>query len=62
MQAFRNPDAITLAAVTWLAAGLVLLVLTPLPARDVHYGWSPAFWLLAAPAALLLSRHCARLF
>ncbi|HEX7129498.1 MAG TPA: hypothetical protein VF217_05430 [Rhodanobacteraceae bacterium] len=65
MQTFRNvrrePDALTLAAIAWLAAGLVLLGLTPLPLHDPRYGWSLAFWLLVAPVVLLASRHCARL-
>lgn len=52
----REPDALTLAAVTWLAAGLVLLGLTPLPLHDPRYGWSLAFWLLAAPSAILAAR------
>jgi hypothetical protein len=59
MQTFRKPrepDALTLAAATWLAAGLVLLGLTPLPLHDPHYGWSLAFWLVAAPAAILATR------
>lgn len=60
MQVFRNPhrdpDALTLAAGTWLAAGLVLLGLTPLPLHDPRYGWSVAFWLLVAPAAVLATR------
>ena len=60
MQTLRNPrrepDALTLAAMTWLAAGLVLLGLTPLPLHDPHYGWSLAFWLLAAPSAILLAK------
>ena len=52
----RQPDALTLAAAGWLAAGVVLLFLTPLPAHDVRTGWSSAFWLLAAPAAVLAIR------
>ena len=56
MQTFRNPDVLTLAAATWLAAGLVLLFLTPVPAHDTKHGWSIAFWLLAAPAAVLTAR------
>ncbi|MGN6312506.1 MAG: hypothetical protein ACTHMO_01960 [Rhodanobacteraceae bacterium] len=66
MQTFRdprrNPDALTLAAATWLATGLVLLGLTPLPLHDPRYGWSLAFWLLVAPVVLLTSRHYARFF
>ncbi|MGH8213113.1 MAG: hypothetical protein ACREPP_07810 [Rhodanobacteraceae bacterium] len=60
MRILRNsnpqPDALTLAAATWLAAGVVLLLLTPLPAHDARTGWSIAFWLLAAPAAVLAIR------
>jgi hypothetical protein len=56
----RNPDALTLAAATWLAAGLVLLGLTPLPLHDPRYGWSLAFWLLAAPSAVLAARSIVR--
>lgn len=50
------PDPITLAAATWLACGIVLLGLTPLPLRDATLGWSPAFWGLAAPLVVLLVR------
>lgn len=50
-------DALTLAAATWLACGLVLFGLTPLPWRDATLGWSPAFWLLAAPLVLLVARR-----
>lgn len=46
-----NP--LTLAAGTWLAAGIVLFGLTPLPLRDAQWGWTPAFWLLLAPALIL---------
>ncbi|TAN05933.1 MAG: hypothetical protein EPN38_09870 [Rhodanobacteraceae bacterium] len=53
-------DALTLTAATWLAAGGVLLGLTPLPLHDPTLGWSPAFWLLAAPAVLLVARHWLR--
>ena len=52
----REPDALTLAAVAWLAAGLVLLGLTPLPAHDAQHGWSTAFWLVAAPLAVLIAQ------
>lgn len=51
------PDPITLGAVTWLACGIVLLVLTPLPLRDADLGWSFAFWALAAPSLVLLARR-----
>ncbi|GEM_PF-1957374 len=50
---FPEPDAITLAAGTWLACGIVLLGLTPLPAHDAGWGWSPLFWLLIAPLSIL---------
>jgi hypothetical protein len=52
----REPDALTLTAAAWLAAGIVLFGLTPLPLHTPHYGWSLAFWLLAAPAAVLATR------
>ena len=50
-------DTLTLAAATWLACGLMLFGLTPLPWRDATLGWSPAFWLLAAPCVLLVARR-----
>ncbi|HEX5354348.1 MAG TPA: hypothetical protein VFW60_09725 [Rhodanobacteraceae bacterium] len=54
-------DPLTLAAATWLACGIVLLGLTPLPLHDATLGWSPAFWLLVAPSLLLVARRmCAR--
>jgi hypothetical protein len=55
---FPSPeqDPLTLAAGTWLACGVVLYGLTPLPLRDAALGWSPAFWLLGAPCLLLVAR------
>src|SRR5574337_921736 len=53
----HQPDPLTLAAATWLACGIVLLGLTPLPLHDPILGWSPAFWLLAAPGLLLIARR-----
>jgi hypothetical protein len=50
-------DPLTLAAATWLACGIVLLGLTPLPLRDATLGWSPAFWLVAAPFLLLVAKR-----
>jgi len=50
-------DVLTLAAATWLACGVVLFGLTPLPWRDATFGWSPAFWLVAAPCLLLAARR-----
>lgn len=55
--AVPQPDVLTLAAVTWLACGAVLLGMTPLPLHDATFGWSPAFWLLLAPALLLCARR-----
>ena len=49
-------DPLTLAAGTWLASGMVLYGLTPLPLHDAALGWSPAFWLLAAPCLLLVAK------
>lgn len=48
-------DALTLGAGTWLAIGLVLLVLTPLPLHVARYGWSLAFWLIGAPVVILVA-------
>lgn len=53
----RAPDTLTMIAATWLASGCVLLGLTPLPWHDATLGWTPAFWLLAAPCLLLLARR-----
>lgn len=50
-------DPIILAVATWFACGIVLLGLTPLPLHTAALGWSPAFWLVAAPAVLLVARH-----
>jgi hypothetical protein len=55
-----DPDPITLGAATWLACGIVLLVLTPLPLRNVDLGWSFTFWALAAPSLVLLARRIRR--
>jgi hypothetical protein len=52
-----RPDALTLASATWLACGVVLLGLTPLPLHDPISGWSPAFWLVGAPLVLLMARR-----
>ena len=62
MQTFHNrkPDVLVLTAAAWLAAGAVLLGLTPLPLHNAYYGWSTAFWLLAAPAAMLAARFALR--
>lgn len=54
------PDAVTLGAGTWLACGIVLLGLTPLPLRDPQLGWSFTFWAVAAPLVVLLARGVRR--
>ena len=41
-------------ALLWLLAGAALLLTTLVPARTDLLGWTPAFWLLGAPLALLL--------
>lgn len=41
-------------ALLWLLAGAVLLLTTLVPARTDLLGWTPAFWLVGAPLALLL--------
>ena len=62
MQTFHNwkPDVLVMTTAAWLAAGAVLLGLTPLPLHDAYYGWSTTFWLLAAPAAMLAARFALR--
>ena len=61
-------DPAFLLAGTWLAAGVAVFGLTPLPLHNVAWGWTPAFWALAAPALMLLAKkfcgtpamcHCA---
>ena len=47
------PRWLALGAGAWLAFGLFLLLLTPLPAHTERLGWSPLFWLLLAPASML---------
>lgn len=48
-----QPDALTLAAGTWLASGFVLLGLTPLPLHNASLGWTATFWLVLAPMITL---------
>ena len=43
------------AASTWLLGGGVLLLSTLVPAHTPLLGWTPAFWLLAAPLLVLLA-------
>ena len=42
-------------ALLWLLGGLLLLVTTVVPAHTASLGWTPAFWLLAAPLTVLLA-------
>ena len=44
-----------LIALGWLAAGALLLLLTPLSGHNETLGWTPAFWLLLAPASVLVA-------
>lgn len=44
-----------LIAMAWLVAGALLLLLTPLSGHSDSLGWTPAFWLLAAPTSVLLA-------
>ena len=46
---------VALIALAWLAGGLLLLLLTPLSGRSEALGWSPLFWLLLAPASVLVT-------
>ena len=44
-----------LVALAWLACGALLLLLTPLTGHSETLGWTPAFWLLLAPASILMA-------
>ena len=44
-----------LVALAWLTAGALLLLLTPLSGHSETWGWTPAFWLLLAPASVLVA-------
>lgn len=41
-------------ALLWLLAGGALLLTALVPVRTDLLGWTPAFWLVGAPLALLL--------
>jgi hypothetical protein len=43
------------AVVLWLLAGSALLLTTLVPPRTELLGWTPAFWLIGAPLAVLLA-------
>ncbi len=49
-----QPDLVA-AALLWLLGGNVLLLSTAVPLRSELLGWTPAFWLLAAPLIMLLA-------
>jgi len=42
------------AAVLWLLTGTFALITTIVPAHTDLLGWTPTFWLLGAPLAVLL--------
>lgn len=43
------------ATVLWLLAGSALLLTTLVPLHTELLGWTPAFWLLGAPLAVLVT-------
>ena len=43
------------AAVLWLVAGVFALITTLIPPHTELLGWTPVFWLLAAPLVVLLA-------
>jgi hypothetical protein len=43
------------AAALWLLAGAFALITTLVPAHTELLGWTPMFWLLAAPITVLLA-------
>ena len=43
------------AAAWWLCTGGFLLITTVVPAHTALLGWTPTFWLLAAPLIVLLA-------
>ncbi|MDF3983845.1 hypothetical protein P3W24_18025 [Luteibacter sp. PPL201] len=44
-----------LIALAWLAVGTAVLLLTPLSAHSDTLGWTPVFWLVLAPASVLVA-------
>lgn len=46
-----------LIALAWLALGTLLLLVTPLSGHSEAWGWTPAFWLLLAPASVLVAMN-----
>lgn len=45
----------------WGGGGLVLLLTSPLPGWTPALGWSPWFWLVAAPASVLAALWLSRI-
>lgn len=43
------------AALLWLLGGSALLLTTLVPVHTRALGWTPAFWLVAAPLVMLLA-------
>jgi hypothetical protein len=43
-------------ALAWLAVGAAVATWLPLSVHDTRYGWSAAYWLLAAPILMLAVR------
>ena len=43
------------AAVLWLLTGFLALITTLIPPHTELLGWTPVFWLLAAPLTVLLA-------
>lgn len=50
-----HPSRVLAASLAWLVGGSALLFTTVVPAHTVMLGWTPAFWLLAAPLLVLLA-------
>lgn len=44
-----------LIALAWLGVGALVLLLTPLSGHSETLGWTSAFWLLMAPASVLVA-------
>lgn len=44
-----------LIAMAWMAVGTLVLLVTPLSGHSEALGWTPVFWLLLAPASVLVA-------
>lgn len=44
-----------LIAMAWLTLGALVLLLTPLSGHSETLGWTPGFWLVVAPASVLVA-------